>query len=185
MIEFFGGCMITDPGVDNVKESMISLFPNNEYRKIYLNLFLKALKKADSFGSNKWGVYYYDKGVRLLVGNLIVFTVHRDGVWLALDKQSIREMNHKCILLDKSELWKWETGDYAEYKPVPSMNGYYFPSNEDLDIWPILREFHFNYIEKVAAKYKWLSIRSQPKNSYENSYKLQLTFILCSIDLCV
>ena len=65
---------------------------------VYL-YFLEALKKANSYGSNKWGVYCEDKRVRLLVGSLIVFTIHKDIIWLALDKQKLNEkMNIKKSL---------------------------------------------------------------------------------------
>ena len=50
---------------------------------------------------------------------------------MALDKHSLNNMTDTQIL-EGSRLWQWETGDYSEYKPVPSKNGYYTPSNEDL-----------------------------------------------------
>lgn len=153
------------PDINKVKEAMISLFPNDEYRKTYLSLFFEALNKANSYGSNKWGAYYYNEGVRLLVGNLIVLTIHKNGIWLSLDKQLLNEMEDKRILLENSGLWHWETGDYSEYKPVPSMNGYYVPSCDGSDIWPMVRVFHFKYIENVANKYGWLNIKSQSKHS--------------------
>ncbi|AKB17052.1 HNH endonuclease [Methanosarcina sp. WWM596] len=156
---------MTGSDTDKTHDAMESLFPDGEYRKLILSLFLEALKKANSYGSNKWGAYYYDEGVRLLVGNLIVFTVHKNGIWLTLDKQLLNERTDIWKLLDESDLWHWETGDYSEYKPVPSMNGYYTPSNKDSDIWPIVRELHFYYIDNVANKYKWLNIKSQPKHS--------------------
>ncbi|MDD3316571.1 MAG: HNH endonuclease [Methanosarcina sp.] len=47
------------------------------------------------------------------------------------------------------------------------MNGYYFPSSRDLEIWPIIRDFHFEYIRKVANKYEWLNLKSQSKHAPE------------------
>ena len=141
--------------------------PNDENRKICLSLFLEALIKANSFGSNKWGAYYQSDGIgiRLLVGSLIVFTIHEGEVWLALDKQLLIELKAKQDLLDNCLNWRWDTGRWSEYKPVPSRNGYYLPSKDDLQIWPIIRDLHFAYIQKVAQKYEWLKISSQHKHA--------------------
>jgi len=155
---------MTDLNIDKLRKAMISLFPNDEYRKICLRLFLESLNKANSYGNNKWGAYYYNEGVRLLVGNLIVLTVHKNGIWMALDKQLLNEIKD-AQLLEESSLWQWETGDYSEYKVIPSLNGYYIPSSEDKEIWPLIREIHFGYIEKVAKKYKWLNYKSQMTHS--------------------
>lgn len=143
------------------------LLPNEKNRKICLSLFLEALIKANSFGSNKWGVYYQSDGIgiRLLVGNLIVFTIHKGEIWLALDKQLLKESKAKQNLLENCLSWRWDTGRYSEYKPVPSKNGYYLPSKDDLQIWPTIRDLHFAYIQKVAQKYEWLNIRSQTKHA--------------------
>lgn len=165
---------------------MISLFPNDEYRNFCLRLFLEALNKANSCGNNKWGAYYYNEGynegVRLLVGNLIVLTVHKNSIWMALDKHSLNEMRNTQIL-EGSRLWQWETGDYSEYKPVPSKNGYYTPSNEDIDIWPFIRNLHFRYIEKVANKYKWLNYKSQLTHSDNLLYYIKYELGLQSIPI--
>lgn len=171
---------MTDLNIDKLKEAIISLFPNDEYRKICLRLFLESLNKANSYGNNKWGAYYYNEGVRLLVGNLIVLTIHKNGIWMALDKQSLNEIKDAQILEDSS-LWKWETGDYSEYKAVPSHNGYYIPSNEDKEIWPLIREIHFRYIEKVANKYKWLNYKSQSTHSDKLLYYIKYELGLQSI----
>lgn len=160
-------CIVNSNSTNKVERTITSLLPNEEDRKICLSLFLEALKKANSCGSNKWGAYCYKEGVRLLVGSLIVFTIHKDRIWLALDKQMLNERTDKRKLLEDSELWNWEKDDYSEYIPVPSMNGYYLPSSEDLEILPIIRDFHFTYIEKVAQYYQWLMSTSQPKHSKE------------------
>lgn len=173
---------MTNSDIDELKEAMTPLFPNDEYRKICLRLFLEALNKANSCGNNKWGAYYYNEGVRLLVGNLIVLTIHKNGIWMALDKQSLNEMKDTQIL-EESHLWRWETGDYSEYKPVPSKNGYYTPSNEDLYIWPLIRDLHFRYIEKVANKYKWLNYKSQSTHSDKLLYYLKDELGLQSIPI--
>lgn len=156
-----------NPDIRQIEQTISSLLPNEEYRKVCLSLFAESLLKVNTYGSDKWGAYCYSGGVRLLVGSLIVFTIHKEGLWLSLDKQLLNEKKDEQSLLEKSKAWRWERGEYSEYEPVPSRNGYYVPSRESLDIWPIIRDFHFEHIKKVAHKYVWLRIDSQKKHSPE------------------
>ena len=158
---------MTSFNIGKVKDIVTSLLPNEEYRMICLTLFLQALDKANSFGSSKWGVHYRNDRIRLLVGNLIVFTIHENGIWLALDKQLLNENKNKWDLLNKNKSWSWDDGKWSEYKAIQSMNGYYLPSSKDLDVWPVIRIFHFEYIRKVANKYEWLRLDSQLKHAPE------------------
>lgn len=153
--------------ITQVQKIVTLLLPDEENRKMCLSLFAEALNKADSFGSNKWGAYYRSDGIgiRLLVGNLIVFTIHRGEIWLALDKEMLNESKAKQDVLENARSWRWDTGRYSEYIPVPSRNGYYVPSEDNLLIWSHIRDLHFAYVEKVAKKYEWLNIRSQRKHS--------------------
>lgn len=167
LTDYYRGIRVTYPDIDKVEKTIKSLLPDKEHRMICLSLFLQALNEANSYGNNKWGVHYRRDGVRLLVGNLIIFTIHKKGVWLALDKQLLNEKKDTRELLNKSELWQWDNGKWSEYKAVPSINGYYTPSSEDLEIWPIIRDFHFEYIKKVANKYEWLNFKSQSKHAPE------------------
>lgn len=155
------------PDVSQIERTVSLLLPDEEYRKVCLSLFLESILKANAYGSDKWGAYCYSGGVRLLVGSLIVFTIHREGLWLSLDKQLLSEMKNERDLLEKSNSWHWDEGEYSEYKRIPSKNGYYVPSGEDLSIWPIIRSFHFEYIRKAANKYDQLMIDSQKKHSPE------------------
>lgn len=156
---------INNPDIAKVKNTITLLLPNTENRKMCLSLFLEALIKANSFGSNKWGTYYQHDSIRLLIGNIIVFTIHQGEIWLALDKQLLNKSKAKQDLLENTKSWRWETASYSEYKVVPSINGYYLPSEDNSQIWPIIRNLHFAYIQKVAQKYEWLNIRSQQKHA--------------------
>jgi len=94
-----------------------------------LPLFLEALKKANSFSRYKWSAYYKNGVMRLVVGHHIVFTIHKDtirkGVWLALDKQMLKEEKEKIKLenVGKNGVWYLDETDYPEYKETPSING--------------------------------------------------------------
>ena len=155
------------PDVSQIEKTISSLLPDEEYRKVCLSLFVESLFKANTYGSDKWGAYCYSGGVRLLVGSLIVFTIHKEGLWLSLDKQLLGEREDEQSMLEKSKAWRWERGKYFEYERVPSMNGYYVPSRESLDIWPIIRDFHFEYIKRAADKYNQLRSDSQKKHNPE------------------
>lgn len=48
---------MTNFTVNEIEETINKLLPNREKRRICLSLFLEALKKANSYGSNKWGAY--------------------------------------------------------------------------------------------------------------------------------
>jgi 5-methylcytosine-specific restriction protein A len=144
-----------------IEEVVSSLLPDDEYRKICLSLFAQSLIKANSYGRNKWGVYYRSEGIRLLVGGIIVFTIHKDGIWLSLDRRLLNEAIDQRRLLDETRAWQWDKNDYPEYKRVPSRNGYYTPSADDAEIWSVIRNFHFEHIKNVAEKYPELISPSQ------------------------
>ena len=57
--------------MNEVKKVINELLANEENRKKCLYLFLESLKKANSYGADKWGVYYQDDRIRLIVGNVI------------------------------------------------------------------------------------------------------------------
>jgi 5-methylcytosine-specific restriction protein A len=111
------------------------------------------------------GTYYEPNKVRLLVGNLIVFTIERGCVWLALDKQFLEASEKDKQFLEELNGWRWDEDDYPIYSQVPSRNGYYIPSENHLEIWSVIRPLHFEFIRKVAAKYRRLKKTSQAKHS--------------------
>lgn len=154
-----------DSDIRKIEKTISSLLPDEEYRKVCLSLFAEAIEKANSYGGEKWGVHHLSDKIRLLIGNIILFTIHKNGLWLSLDKQLLSEMKDKQGLLEQSTAWRWDGDGYPEYSKVPSRNGHYFPSRTDLDIWPIIREFHFGYIQKVTEKYDHLRIDSQRKHA--------------------
>lgn len=150
--------------IRTVENSITSLIPDTKIRKVCLSIFAESLKEANEYGANKWGVYYSqnEARLRLLVGNLIVLSLHKqdEGVWITLE-QRLLEIPEKEDLLNRSPDWSWDTGTYANYKAVPSKNGYYVPSEDHLRIWPVIRQLHLAYIGKVAKKYSQLRENSQ------------------------
>lgn len=135
-----------------------SLLPDTRVRKRCLEVFVEAVIEANKYGANKWGVHVLSDRVRLLVGNLIVLTIHNQAVWMALDQLSLEESPDGRNEIEHPLDWKWG----GAYTAVLSKNGYYTPSN-DLQLWPRLRELHFAFIGRVAEKYRQLRSSSQAR----------------------
>ncbi len=141
------------------------LLPQEEIRNLCLKIFVEVVNHANSCGNDKWGTYYLPNKVRLLVGNLIVLSIERNCVWLALDNQLLESSEKYQHLLKETNNWQWDKDDYPTYSQVPSRNGCYTPSENHLEIWPVIRSLHFEFISKVAAKYEKLKKTSQTKHS--------------------
>ena len=150
---------------DEAKQIKCSLLPQEEKRKLCLEMFVEVVNHANSYGNDKWGTYYERKVVRLLVGSLIVFTIERGCVWLALDKPLLEGSEQHQYLLERENSWQWDQDDYPTYSKVPSRNGYYIPSESHSEIWPIIRLLHFEFIRKVAEKYPSLRTTSQARHN--------------------
>lgn len=150
----------------DIEIAITSLVPDEKIRKIYLSVFLESLIEAHSYGANKWGTYYSKERdrLRLLVGSLIVLTLHDHGIWISLDQELLPEATES---LNFSKTWRWDTGPWANYKIIPSRNGFYMPSDDDRHIWPVIRRLHFAYISKVANRYSQLREDSQRKHMPE------------------
>ena len=84
---------------------------------------------------------------------------------LALDKPLLHEP-FKRHAISNSLGWKWDTDDYPEYNRISTRNGFYTPSDDHLQIWPVIRELHFVSIQK-AAKYLL-----REKSRYKCDYRL-------------
>ncbi len=149
---------------DEVAHIVHRLLPQKEQKTLCLEMLAESINRANSWGSNKWGVHCKSNIIRLLVGNLIVFTIEKGGVWLALDKIALETSEEADYLLQTTE-WQWDENDYPMYKQVPSRNGYYKPSENHSKIWPIIRSLHFEFVDKVANKYQELKTTSQTKHS--------------------
>jgi hypothetical protein len=48
---------MTNFTANEIEKEITSLLPTEKDRKLYLSLFLEALKKANSYGNNKWSAY--------------------------------------------------------------------------------------------------------------------------------
>ena len=146
-------------------ESVIaSIIPDEEVRQLCLSVFLESVIEANKFGAHKWGAYYTNDKIRLLVGSLIVLTIEKHGIWVTLEKQLLEKSKEGRLVIESSKDWQWDTGRWSEYKAVPSKNGFYIPSKDNLRIWSTIRRLHFSFIDKAAKKYEQLRQDSQRKH---------------------
>lgn len=132
------------------------LISNSKKRQHYLTILLEVINYASSFGSSKWCIQCSQGKIRLLVGHLILFTIEKECLWLALDKKLV---DSSPVSLDQVDFWKWDKNDYPIFKLIDSINGYYLSS--DLNGWQQIRQLHFESIKKTANKYNHLDKRSQ------------------------
>lgn len=134
-------------------------------QNIVFTILLESIKYCHDCGYDKWAIYYksdQDK-IRLIVGNLIVLTIEKQGIWLALDREILEENKEYQDYLEKMDTWTWDNHDYPSYSQVPSRNGYYNPS-ENYDYikdWNIIKNFHFSFIKKACAKYSRINQKSK------------------------
>lgn len=156
-------------GVKKVEQDIARLLPDIEVRKHCLSVLLESLNEANLYGAQKWGVYCRNDidRLRLLVGSLIVLTIQEGRLWMALDHELLEKSPEALDVLDHSGNWKWDTGRWSKYTRIPSINGFYKPSDDHLQIWPVIRQFHFAYIRKTANIFSQLREDSQKKHMPE------------------
>lgn len=155
------GYRIIDRRSENVVKVVKSLIPDENIREKCLKIFSECLIKADESGSTKWGVHVKKDRIRLLVGSLIVCTVIKDKIWMALDREMLESTGSVRDIIESSGYWTWDTEDYPEYSQVPTLNGYYEVIDESFYLWAELKKLHFELIRKTGEKYKNLQVKSQ------------------------
>lgn len=133
--------------------------PDEKVRRSTLSILAKAIKEANVYGRDKWTVRVTNDTARLLVGNYYVCTLHKSGVWLALDNRFM-EKDSYLPTLDELESWGWipdqadEPGAYPHYKDRSmrtdfSVNGYYPIGESHNAVWPHIRRLFFDFIYKA------------------------------------
>lgn len=155
-----------DYKVNKIEYVIESLITDVKTRNRCLSVFGESLREANTYGANKWGVYHNadNARLRLLIGNLIILTFNKQGLWMPLDQQSLQESKKELDFLNLSKDWHWDTGRWSEYMRIPSKNGYYMPAENHPQIWPIIRRLYFEYIGKVAKKFLRLRQDTQKKH---------------------
>lgn len=129
------------------RDHIFSILPEAQVRQECLTMFADAIVEANVYGRDKWTVVYNTDKVRLLVGHLYICTLVDGCIWLALDKGLLETSDYQLIL-EQSDDWQWGGGE--EYRQIPSRNGYYSPSENHAEVWPVIRRLHFESIYRAA-----------------------------------
>jgi len=148
--------------MDKIEKIINELLPDKQKQKTYLEILCEIIMYADSFGSEKWGLSIKNDGIRIKVGSLITTTIHKNAIWLALDKKLIVNNSKET---NKMLEFGWDSGEWAEYSAVKTRNYFYRDSSKDK--WEKIKHLHFGTIEKASIKYFQLRIDSQKENSIE------------------
>lgn len=157
--------------VEEVQALVERLVPDPALRVLVLSLFADSVDYIHAWGAAKWGAYcdseHADR-VRLLCGHPIVFTLHKEGVWLSLDAESIKLHGALDQALGEARGWHLDDGTapggYGDYERPPSKNIYYRPGAEHDRSWPAIAKLHFAYLDTVARKFGALYVSSQDKH---------------------
>jgi len=150
-----------EPHTEEIRSVVEKILPDGEVRLSCLESFAESINEAHLCGPQKWGVYFTSEKVRLLVGNLIVCTIHENALWLSLDAHSFDTSSEIHTLLEKSKAWDWESGKYAVYRQVASRNGYFRPYRASSEVKQLIADLHFEFVRNVSNKYKRLRKDSQ------------------------
>ena len=137
------------------KRLVCSILRDAETRRRCLEAFADAVREAHHHSEGLWAVTCLEEKVRLQVGPVIVCNIGNkrlgnERVWLALDRDSLGA-DQEALLAGSGD-WQWGVGEFATYRVVPTRNGCYFPSERHEEIWPEIREMHFEAIRKAAQR---------------------------------
>ncbi|WP_236721413.1 HNH endonuclease [Trichormus sp. NMC-1] len=146
-----------------------NFFRCQNYHNNYLKILVDSIKYCHDCGSDKWAVYYKhnQNKIRLIMGNLIVLTIQKQGIWLALDSEILDKNKDYQNNLEKCKNWTWDTHDYPNYRQVPSINGFYNPSEDYIEDWNFIKKLHYEFIEKANTKYIKINEKSKVNHQKE------------------
>jgi hypothetical protein len=130
-------------------------------RRRCLEAFADAVVEADHHSEGLWAITCTEEKIRLQVGRVIICNIAVERMWMALDRDSLAR-GGKEALLERSKSWQWSSKD-SRYREIPTRNGYYLPSEDHEDIWPEIRELHFNAIRRAAERG---GLRSRTKENH-------------------
>jgi 5-methylcytosine-specific restriction endonuclease McrA len=96
------------------------------------------------------------KHLRIFLGKLIVMTIEREYIWIAMDP-TIQSVN-----LSEFKSWHWDEPElrprsakgtpYPKYSRPPSLNGFYSPSEDpEGKEWQQISTFHYEYLKQTAT----------------------------------
>jgi predicted HNH restriction endonuclease len=126
-------------------EKLAALFPDPRVRTDMIAIFAESMRFIRENKSGWCHVRLFGRKLRLFAGRLIVLTLEDQEVWLTTASSSESEG------LSRLQAWRWDTGEYGQYRRVPSRNGYYAPGLDGGRDWPVIHRLHLSYLEHVLV----------------------------------
>ena len=144
-----------------------SILRDAQTRRRCLEAFADAICEAHRHSEGLWAITCSEEKIRLQVGPVIICNigdrhVGTERLWLALDMDSLARSGSRSTFEGSGD-WEWGAGKWATYRAVPTRNGYYLPSEKHEEIWPEIREHHFEAIRKAAQRG---GLRSRTRDSH-------------------
>lgn len=143
--------------VAEVRNIFEEFLPEKTYRLRSLSFFAESIWQAAKYAPDAWVVVvpHHQKPwrIKLNVGNLLLFTIHNQKLWISLDTKTLKANSHIVEYLSENPSWQWDNGQYSHYKRVSSRNGYYFPEKDpSAELLSIVKKLNFAFIKQVGAK---------------------------------
>jgi hypothetical protein len=128
-------------------ETIEGLIPDNLTRRYCVDIFIESVAAANAYGPGKWAITMTGSAVSLVVGEIVVAALVRDGLWLSLDgDEDLYDQ------VDQLPGWEWDDGHFT-HEQVSSMNGYFEPSPDRMNVWrDALLGLHVTLIGRAAGR---------------------------------
>jgi len=123
-----------------------SIYPDASLRRGLLGILAESIKLAHDANPSGWSAKLRRSKsyVNLTVGRIVVLSLVRDGVWIAVDEPSVDETVRKALL-------EATTGDEAEtFRTVPGATLYPLVPEEAAQLWPDLRAAHERAVQRAS-----------------------------------
>lgn len=134
------------------------LLPHSTGRNAILAFFAQSITIAHTAQPAAWGVTLYRDRVRLNVNQVIVCTLVRDTIWIAVDKQALDEPTTARL----SQLQDWQEHTYRSVPTSASATVHYHELEEVL---PLLASAHARLIQLCAARSAQAPLKVQGAHS--------------------
>ncbi len=150
---------------DNARNVIERIVTDSSAREALLPVFVESIDRAHYVAAHKWGITVARDRVRLNVGMIVVCTLYRGAVWLAL------EGAHDLSPLPHLDGWEYN----GPYNGFPDMTEVYvFPQLHELT--PAVQQAHYRLIEH--AKDKFSKLRSTAESAHNDGALIYLEQIL-------
>jgi len=153
-------------------QSELPTFSNSEFPLILSS----EMKYLNTKCNNNWAITQKSKfNIRIHCGNFIIFSTHKNEIWLSIDSQDTESLNNL-------DFWKWDNKDYPTYKKsgLNAKNGYF---KGNFTEWERIKEYHYNFIDRIIEKNSKLKKNTIKDNNCELILEISADISLPSYEI--